>query len=535
MALNIFTGSTTANWGSTSSWTLGVVPSNNGDTIIFTASSPTCSVNVGATCTTIDFTYYNRTITFTNAINVYGNVTLGPNMLTSGSNANGIILQATASLKSNGYTFSQALTLNNVVTYTLLDNWNQNALLTCVPSTTGQPTNFQSINGFNFYCYKNLTLSGTQNTLIKGTTVFNMVGSDGTYTWTHNSGTLNTIVINMGTGTFSYTGSGAGSNFFGGTVSYLSGRYGVVSNYMTTTSTYPVTFNSNGATGYLPINVWATSATSLILLSDVYLTSIIGDGLVTLVGTYSVYLYNQNNGTTGKITGNGNSLYFGNIGSGSTLTLTYMNVFFNTANTGFIQSTLGLSGTCSVTYLGGVPSVTNLTLNSGSVLTFNTYGMTFGAVAVSTANPVVLNSLFNATSITMGNLNSTNTITYSFAGSAGFSVGTFTYQAVVNHVSGTSLTLQSGNTYSISTGLSLQSTSTSNLTLSIRSSASGSSAYFNLAYGASQAVFNVLTQDIDSTNGQTICPFLYSASSINTKNWLNLQSYRIQNTQIYLN
>jgi hypothetical protein len=90
-------------------------------------------------------------------------------------------------------------------------------------------------------------------------------------------------------------------------------------------------------------------------------------------------------------------------------------------------------------------------------------------------------------------------------------------------------------TYSVTTGLSLQSLNTSQLQLSLRASASGSSAYFNLAYGASQAVFNVITQDIDSTNGQTICAFLYSPTSSNTKNWLNLQSYRIQNTQIYLN
>ena len=534
MALNIFTGSTTANWGSTSSWTLGVVPSNNGDTIIFTASSPNCSVNVVATCSSIDFTYYNRTITFTNAINVYGNVTLGPNMLTSGSNANGIILQATASLKSNGYTFSQALTLNNVVTYTLLDDWNQAALLTCNPVSGGQPTASLIINGNNFYCYKNVTFTGGVSTLMKGTTVFNMVGNDGTYTWAHNNISLNTIVVNMGTGTFSYTGAGNGSNTFGGTISYLSGGYGV-GPLLLNTGTYPVTLNWNGRTSYLPINIWAGGATNLILSSDVYINSIVGAGLVTLVGTYSVYLYNQGGGTTTAISSNGNNLYFTNIGNGTTMTLTNTNLIFNTANTGFTQSAIALNGTCSVTYLGGVPNNPTLTLNVGSNITLNTFGMTFGATTTLTAIPAKLNSLFNATSLLFGTLNGTNTLTYSFAGTSGFSVGTLTYQATVNHGSGNSITLQSGNTYSVTTGLSLQSLNTANLQLSMRSSASGSSAYFNLGYGASQSVFNVITQDIDSTNGQTICSFLYSASSTNTKNWLNLQSYRIQNTQIYLN
>ena len=210
-------------------------------------------------------------------------------------------------------------------------------------------------------------------------------------------------------------------------------------------------------------------------------------------------------------------------------------MIFNTANTGFTQSAIALNGTCSVTYLGGVPNNPTLTLNVGSNITLNTFGMTFGATTTLTAIPAKLNSLFNATSLLFGTLNGTNTLTYSFAGTSGFSVGTLTYQATVNHGSGNSITLQSGNTYSVTTGLSLQSLNTANLQLSMRSSASGSSAYFNLGYGASQSVFNVITQDIDSTNGQTICSFLYSASSTNTKNWLNLQSYRIQNTQIYLN
>jgi hypothetical protein len=533
MALNYFTGSTTGNFGSASNWTLGTVPSNNGDTIIFTSSSPTCSVAAIGTCSIIDFSAYNKTITFTQNINAYGNVTLGPNMKTAG--ANGITINATASLTSNSYTFSQPLTLNNPVTYTLIDNWNVNALLTCNAINTGQPTASLIINSNNFYCYKNLTFAGGISTLTKGTTIFNMVGNDGTYTWAHTNISLNTIVINMGTVTFSYTGAGNGSNGFGGTLSYLSGGYGAGPLYMSTGAAYPVTLNWNGRTNYLPINIWAGSATNLILSSDVYINSIIGAGLVTLVGTGSVYLYNHSSGTTTAIQGNPNNLYFTNIGNGTTLTATYMNIFFNTANTGFTQSAITLNGTCSVTYLSGIPNNPNLTLNAGSNITLNTFGMTFGATIIGTSNPVVLNSLFNATSLLFGALNGTNTLTYSIVGTSGFSVGALTYQAVVNHVSGTSLTLQAGNTYSITTGLALQSTSTSNLVLSIKSSTPGTSAFLNLAYGASQAVFNVQTTDIDSTRGQTICAFLYSAASTNTKNWLNLQSYRIQNTQIYLN
>jgi hypothetical protein len=387
MALNYFTGSTTGNFGSASNWTLGVVPSNNGDTIIFTSSSPTCSVNLIGTCSIIDFSAYNKTITFTQPINVFGNVTLGINMKTAG--VNGITINSTASLTSNGLSFSQPLTLNNPVTYTLVDNWNQNALLTCAPTTTGQPSISQIVNANNFYCYKNLTLQGTQNTLIKGTTVFNMVGNDSTYTLTHGSGTSNTIVINMGTGTFSYTGAGNGSNFFSGTVSYLSGGYGVATNYMSIS--VPITLNWNGFTGYLPINLWSVGSTNLILKSDVYINSLVGAGIVTLVGTGSIYLYNQNNATTTTIVGINNNLYFGNIGNGSILAVTYMNLFFNTANTGFTQSTITLTATCSITYLGGIQNNPTLTLNAGSNVTLNTFGMTFGATTISTNIPVKLN------------------------------------------------------------------------------------------------------------------------------------------------
>lgn len=532
MAINYFTGSTTGNFGSASNWTLGTVPSNNGDTIIFTSSSPTCSVLLVGTCSIIDFSSYTRTITFTQNINAYNNVTLGINMKTAG--ANGITINATASLTSNGYSFSQPLTLNNPVTFTLLDNWNQNALLTCAPITVTPAS--QTINGNNFYCYKNLTFAGGVTTLTKGTTIFNMVGNDSTYIWQHNNISLNTIVVNMGTGTFSYTGSGNGSNLFGGTVSYLSGKYGTSSNFMSTGSTYPVTFNWNGFTGYLPISIWAVGNTSLILSSDVYINTIIGAGVVTLVGTSSVYLYNHSNATTTSIVGNPNNLYFGNIGNGTTLTATYMNLFFNTANSVFTQSVISLNATSSITYLGGVPNVSTLTLAAGSNITLNTFGMTFGATTILTNIAVKLNSVFNSTSLLFGTLNGTNALTYSFAGTSGFSVNTLTYQATVNHGSGNSITLQAGNTYSVNTNLALQSlTIGANLQLSLRSSASGSSAFFNLAYGASQAVFNVVTQDIDSRGGQTICPFLYNTSSTNTRNWLNLQSYRIQNTQTYLN
>jgi hypothetical protein len=526
MALNIFTGSTTANWGTSASWTLNAIPTaTDGNTASFVSTSPNCNVNIlGANCNNIDLTTYNKLITFTNTINVSGNVVLGTLFTTTG--VGGININGTGSMQSNGYTFSQPLTLTNPYTFTLLDNWNVNNTLTCTPTTQGAPTISQTINGFNFNCYKNITWNGNQNTLIKGTTIFNMLGSDGTYILNNQSVFAGTIVINMGNGTFSYAGAGAGSNGFAGTFSYLSGKAATWTGvYMNGSSLGTPTFNWNGRTTYLPISMNSMTAN---LLSDIYLAP---GGSLTLNGTYSLYITGASGSPT-IVGSNNNNLYITDGGFTGNTTFTNLNVYLQPSS-GLTIPAIILNNTSKLTYTTLNPiTLGTLTLNLGGTFSLDTKGQTFSTTTINyTSIPITLNSTLTSTNMILANIGTTNG-TYSFIGTAGFIANNFTYNQTTGY--NTNLSLQPGITYSVLNSLTLQQYSLSN-TLTLMSNVSGSQSKFVLSYGASQSIFNMITTDIDSSVGQTITPYLYGTQSTNTKNWINLVPSMVQTNQITIN
>jgi len=170
MANNIFTGTTNNNWGTATNWSLGVVPINNdGNTVVFNASSPGCALNVAGSANAIDFTGYTGTITMTNYLNVAGNVTLSSGMTIAGSSYLAVTNNAT--LTSNGKTWPNDIQLGTSArTIAFADNW---TVYGSAISTSGTGNIW---NGSTLYIGGSLTFngngSGTTNIVMFGTGTF---------------------------------------------------------------------------------------------------------------------------------------------------------------------------------------------------------------------------------------------------------------------------------------------------------------------------------------------------------------------------
>ena len=190
MALNIFTGSTTANWSATSSWTLGRIPtSSDGDTAYFGPTSPTCSVDIPSTpCYNFDCSTYTRQLNLLQNIFIYGtysNFGGGIFRFTAASGLPGstITFMGTCSITSNGYVFKrEGGSINGGVlrfgyngttdtTITFLDQFEATNIT--VSPQSGNP--FTALNGAtisareSFTTTTNANMPGSANIQIKAT------------------------------------------------------------------------------------------------------------------------------------------------------------------------------------------------------------------------------------------------------------------------------------------------------------------------------------------------------------------------------
>ena len=110
MAANIFTGATNSNWGTSTNWSLGAVPTaTDANTATFDATSPNCTVNVTAVCNNIDFTGYTNTITMTNGITVSGNVTFVSTMASRVAGSGLLTINTASTITTNGATWPNDL------------------------------------------------------------------------------------------------------------------------------------------------------------------------------------------------------------------------------------------------------------------------------------------------------------------------------------------------------------------------------------------------------------------------------------------
>lgn len=341
MAANIFTGATNNNWGTSTNWSLGAVPTaSDGNPATFDATSPNCTVNTSnRVCNGLNFTGYTNTITMSFNVTCAGSITLASTMGVSGSGVLGI--SSSGTITSNGKTWPNAFTVTTSgVTITLADNWNIDGTLT---------TNNGIFNGNTINAGGNLSVntggfcSGTTNLILDGTGTWSASGTPGELRLNLTINTAGTITLNnggavaYGTGTFTYTA---------GTVVTTNCNFAVTATNGGTYNTNGIQFDQFSITSGTTITLNSLFYANAVTFSDTsnltfngtagfsfntFTTSALGNRTVTLQEgiTYTIRSGITNTGST-------NASRF-TITSNHAANVTYL--------------TLNQGGTCSLGYL----------------------------------------------------------------------------------------------------------------------------------------------------------------------------------------
>ncbi len=514
---------TGSNWGSASGGgTPYSVPPTAADDVIFDNNSGNCTLSgTAGVCKTFNaqvslLTRYTGTFTVSTTLAISGNFTLSAAMTYTGSSVT-TVNAATATLTSNGDIMSAPLTItSNSGTITLADDWTINGNIIIAPGAGGTVT----INSNNIIAQRNLTFSGNQTTTVQGSAGFKLTGvGTGTSTWTLLSYLKNNVTIDCGSNTIAFTGSGQGSNFFTGTLSYVSGVAGAFSSFLNTLGGNSLTLNWNGNTTYLPFSIYYNSGTTTITLSsNVYIGSLSGGGvgnIGTFVGGYNLYL---NGGHTLGLTNGAVTLIFTGTGTigGSIATSFTINSPSGTLTLASTLASTPPSGGMTVTYTAGiVDSSTNsnaYTITGSNPITFSTNGMTWYSINLISMTSVVINSLLRISN------NLTNGATsIAFSGTAGWTVGTF----VLSNPTGITFTLAASTTYTLTAGAT--GTATAASPGLIRSSSTPTRAVLTLTGTTTMDLGYINVTDIDSSAGQTF--WSYGVVSSNSTNWLDYSNY----------
>ena len=549
MPTNIFIGSASnANWGSASNWSLGTVPSVNGDLIIFTSSSGTCSLNTNYACNSIDFTNYDKRFSLTNNLTIYGDIIYGNKMIISASAGKYISVSnptgssnAISNITSNGFTISH---------YMILDTF---------PSGSGQtiPSTF-SFNG-DFNILGTFSITGNYDSRLLGTSSFYFFngGRLALASGTNKIGTINLFF----TGTSSITDTqGSGGNIscpititagnstvtlstsfrYGGsasaTFSYYSGKLPTATKFY---ATNPVYFFAPGSTSsnLLPFTFDGTSAgggSDLVYLnSDVYVVGGIDktnpSGYLA-IRNYKLFIYGGTLNTVAPmayIWNNDADIFI--YGTSST-----SNISINCSNNGWFVNniTINTPGTVNINTFkmysqGGYTNTFNViagtftntnVLNLASSIILNTSRIYWNTInlpvdanspnARMTLNePLVGNTL---------NITSTYNISNYFTGSYGFSVSYFNLIPSTTSTVG-AIYLKAGITYSVANSVVIGS--------DLRSDTTNSKAKFIVANGvAPQSISAQNIVDIDSSGGATLWYNSSNTTATRTINWNALSS-----------
>lgn len=478
----------TANWSDTSGGAGGFSVPTNTDDVFFDANSRSAvTVNAALNCKTVNFTGYTGTITMTNGITSAGSITLSNTMTIAG--AGGLTMAATGTFTSNGKTWPNNFTISAIGTVTFVGNLIVTGSFTQVNTVTiaGSPTitvggniTFDSISGVGSAwvmngtgTYRGINPTGSTITFnTAGTITMSTAQTNGLNNFTHTAGT---VITSNSTTNFNGTYTGAAVTW--NSVNIV----GVV----TVTLSSDLNCGSSGTFTYGALGQTATINGAFFI--NVAGNFVMGGTSSTTSGTATIKL----------------------TGSGKTISSTQTSLG--------LQNNLIIDGTYTLT-TGFRYQTGTITRNSGGITggtltlvgscTLNTSGNTWNAVAP-LAGTITINSLLTADSLTVG-LNGNVT----FAGSAGYTVGTFTCATA-----GRTITHTIGRTYTVSNALNVTGTSASRITFN--SSSAGTRATFNLGLTATQSVVECNGTDIDSSGGQTI---LTSAGTLNnTINW-NLPS-----------
>ena len=484
MANNYWRGTTNSNWGTSTNWSLSLVPTaSDGNITVFDGTSPNCTTDAGGkVCNAINFSAYTNTITMTNTITVSGNITLGSGMHVSG--ASSLIMNGAFTAQSNGFAWPNGLTLQggSSPTWTLSDTWVIGGLLTVTTTNSTIAGVIQaatcSITAGTLTLGGNITITGL--TTIASAVVLNgpsyTLSTGGLNHGSTVTGTIFSIILTGGT----WTATGSG---------YL----GV-----------PLTFAGNVTLASIVAFGGANNPTMSLTSGSVTVgTGVIHIGASCILNVPTISWYNliidSASGTT--VTLNGNLV----ITNTFTLYNSYAVTFSGTGTLTLsqpitFQSISGSSFTCPI---------------SGTSCTFPDYNITLGTstwsgtvTVTGGTHTITLNGTMTAVTLSLP-----TSANVTIAGTGGWSVGTTN---IIPSGSTYTLTLHAGATYTWTTLLSINPANIG-IAYTLTSDSGSVSAIVNLSYGASQLLAFVNATRIDSSGGQTI--FSYKGVLTTVKNW----------------
>jgi hypothetical protein len=508
----------TTNWNLATSWStvsstsainIGTFPSSTtADPVIFDANSSNVTVNVASNCTSLDFTNYAGTITMSNNLQVYGNITLGVSMGMTGAGI--LYIAATSTYTSNGVTWTGTLSLGfqSVITITL------GSLITTVQNlrvSSGAAGQVITVNSNTLNILGDLTvlvnLAGSSQLNLTGTGTWNSANIGQEIRTKLNIDTLGTIT--RGANGYAYSGPELkytqgnlvnGSAFLrlsggGITSSIISngvnwGNVFLISNTTTVTddmniNNFDYSFNSaviNGSNLRINGNINSTSSA---IITGTTVFQIIGTGNQTWTTSNS----------TGRI---GTNM---NIDKASgTFTLNAANIAYGSA-TAVLTYTQGTFNPGTSTFITQAGTTFNI---NGSGFSLNNWSPVVGTYTINT-NPLIVNSTLTLAGAT------------TFTGTAGWNCAN-----LVCPTAGTfNITLQQGVTYRTRTAVSITGGVATTARPTMRSSLANSYAIWTLDFGATQSLIYVNATDIDSSGGQTIWSFgvIPATHLIRTINW----------------
>ena len=491
MAAKFLISGGTGNWNSTSNWATtsggasgAAFPTVSDDVILDGHSNANLTVNVASACLSFSASpTYTNTLTMTSTLTSSGNVTLGSGMTISGAGA--LIANATSTLTSNGKVWTGALTLSTSSTKTLADNWIVNGL--CTSLTLTQTVNNPGSLILNGGLTMTAAMNGTAQVILQGGTL-------------SGAGILaNPLAFsgNCTLGTFSFGAAGSPlMSYSAGTVSTAGSVFNTSSN--ATINCSAVTFN----------NVVFGSSAGVITLSDnLNLSGTVSSGAATtttLNGAFNINVLNKGIVSIGT-----------NWGGTATINFTSGGAF---------------SGATSASILSN-PTIINTTGASFNSFTYRTNVMSWNQVGASTfgASTILLNTnptwMINTTGLSLNTLQvGSSTVSAIFSGSNGFSMNNYLCTAAAANKS----TWKSGNTYTINTSLS------ANTTLAFAhvwaSSTPGQRYFITLAPGCNCDVLFASITDADSSQGRT--GWNNKGTLSNCVNWNLLPSSPIQYNSI---
>jgi hypothetical protein len=440
--------------------------------------------------------YNTGTLTYTS-----GTVTTTGNTLTVAGSATFDTTRSGASkITFNNVTFSTAGTA------TLLSDWWINGTV-----TNGNVT--RTINGFNVYVGGSLTL-GNSASIFSGTATIIL---NGTGTWSASGGIIqNNLTIDTA-GTLTVSGA---VNYNTGTIRYNAGTLNGSGGTLNCASATTLDLTRSAGSKATFDNVTFSGVVTYTLLSDLYVAVLFtssGAGVKTING-FTVWLLASLSTTAGSSIGTTKFIFTG-TGAG-TWTSSGNNWIGNDIT---IDKTTGILtlgalcayGTGTLKYISGTVVTTGSTFQfRTATLTLDTNGISFDIVqaAVATGTIVTLLSL-----LTAATFNTANDGALTFAGTAGFTIASFTIGNPSSPVGAYLFT--PGNTYRITSSLNITNVSPG-FTRPIQSTVSGTKATLRLDVGATCTVGFMNFTDINASGGRMIYTFNGTVSNCN-----NIESY----------